>query len=429
MRRLVPVLAGLVAPVALSAQLPRTTARALGMLHSQTASARGYEAIAWNPALLAMPGRPSFSVNVFQLAGQEYSNAFDAGDFFRYSGDTLSTADKDTLLAKISDDAPLTLGGSVEATGIAVTIANFGLAFTGGVDAEGRIAKDFAELFLFGNILRRAPNSAPFSAEGSGAGAWGGATASLAFGLPIPVPVGFLAAGATVKLTQGILIAGVEDLGSTLQTDPFDAEARVHFLYTDLEESSGNGFGFGADLGVAYQLVSGLRLGLTLENAISAMSWDEDALLYHRREYRLVQQGDVYLDSVISELEDVPFNDNDPLQARLRDSIVSRRTFPTRLRAGAQLQAGPVLLAGDAMVRVARGLIPGEARRISAAAEIPLSVIAFRGGLASDLETGITFGGGLGFKLGPMRLDVAGNWSPSGDRQGVQAAMGLAIMK
>ena len=64
-----------------------------------------------------------------------------------------------------------------------------------------------------------------------------------------------------------------------------------------------------------------------------------------------------------------------------------------------------------------------------AASDLPLSVIAIRGGLATDFETGVTFGGGLGFKFGPVRFDTAANWAPGGDRQGLFFALGLGIMK
>jgi hypothetical protein len=428
LRLVLPALAGLVVPAALAAQLPRTSARALGLLRSQTATARGYDAIAWNPALLAMPGRPRFSLNVVQVAAREWSNSVDAGDIFKYSGDTLTTADKDTILAKIPAGGPFTLGAGVDAAGVAVTVGNFGIFFGGQGDAEGRVSRDFAELLLYGNVQRRGVGSAPFTGDSSGAAGWAGGTAAIAMGLPIGIPAGHLAVGATVKLTQGIMIGGVEDLGSMLQTNPFVGEARVHLLYTSPDSSLSNGFGLGADLGVAWELLSGIRLGLAIENVFSTMSWSEDDLLYERREYRLEQQGDTYVDSVISEIESSPFNEADPLQAALRDSILGRATFPTRVRAGAQLKAGPVLLAGDAMIRIKRGLVPGEARRLSAAAELPLAVVALRGGLATDLKAGITFGGGLGLKFGPVRLDTAANWTPGGDRQGLFLAVGLGIM-
>jgi hypothetical protein len=202
----------------------------------------------------------------------------------------------------------------------------------------------------------------------------------------------------------------------------------VHLLYTSPDSSHFNGTGFGADLGFAWQMPSGMRLGVSIENVFSTLSWSENGLLYERREYRLEQQGGEYVDSVISEIESSPFDESDPLQAALRDSLLGKSTFPTRLRVGAQLKAGPVTLAGDAMLRIKSGLVPGESRRISAAAELPLAVIMLRGGLASDLETGVTFGGGLGFKFGPVRMDGAVNWAPGGDRQGLFVAFGLGIM-
>jgi hypothetical protein len=421
-------LVGLVVPAALAGQLPRASARALGMLQSQTAAARGYEAIAANPALLGLPGRPGFSLNLIQVSAQEWSNAFDAGDVFTYEGDTLSTADKDTILAKIPTDQALRIGAGVGAAGLAVTVGNFGFMVAAQGDVEGRLNRDWAELLLYGNAYRRGTGNAPFVADSGRALGWGAATAALAVGVPIRIPTGHLAVGATVKLIQGMAIGGVQDLGSFLQNTPFEAEARAHLLYTSPDSSFFNGTGFGADLGGAWQLASGLQLGLQIENLVSTLSWSESGLLYERREYRLVQSGGEYVDSVISEIESSPFDESDPLQAELRDSILGQSTFPTRIHAGALLRLGPLNLAGDAMIRVKRGLVPGESRRISAAAELPTAVVNLRGGIASDLETGITFGGGLGLKAGPVRLDTAINWAPGGNRQGLSLAFGLGIM-
>lgn len=421
------LLTGLLVPGTLAAQLPRTTARALGMLQSQTAAARGYEAIVWNPALLGMPGRPGFSLSLPQGALAAWSNAFSAGDILKYEGDTLTTADKDTILAKIPLDRRVAIGGTADVMAVALTIGNFGLSVSGAGDVRAEVSRDFAELLLFGNITRRAPSSPPYDADSSAAAGWGGATVALAYGLPLHVPTGQLAVGATIKLTQGIAVAGLQDLGSFLRTNPFEAEGRVHALYVNPDSGIGNGFGVGADLGIAYELISGLRLGLAIENVFSIMSWNEDALLYQRREYRLFQDGDTYTDSVISEIDETPYDASDPLQLALRDSVLGRATFPTRVRAGAQLALGPVLLAGDAMVQLKRGLVAGETARLGVAAELPLKVVAVRGGLASDFS-GLSVGGGLGLQGGPVRFDIGASLTPGGDRQGLLLGVGLSIM-
>jgi hypothetical protein len=419
---------GLAAPTILDAQLPRTSARSLGMANSSTAAARGYEAIGWNPALLAMPGRPSFSLNIVQASALTWSNAFEPSDVFKYSGDTLTTADKDTILAKIPVGSPMTLGATVDAGAIALTIGNFGIAVGGVGDVESRVSRDFAEFLLFGNITRRNPGDPPYSADSSMARGWAGGTVAVSFALPLRLGGGDLGIGLTAKLTRGVALAGVEDIGSSLQNVPFVGEARLHGLYMNPDSSVNNGFGFGTDLGFAYRLGSGLQLGLTIENAITTMSWDEEALLYQRREYVLLQVGDTYVDSVISEVDESPFDPSDPQQAALRDSLIGVRTFPTRLRAGAQLQAGKFVLAGDAMVRLASGLVEGESQRVSVGAELPLNFVAFRAGLSSNFEGGFTMGGGLGFKAGPVRLDGAAAWTPGGDRQGLVVGLGLSVM-
>lgn len=427
-RRMLLAALGLAAPALLHAQLPRTTARALGMGSSLTAAARGYEALAWNPALLAMPGRPSFSLNIAQVSALTWSNSFDFADVLEYSGDTLTTADKDTILAKIPVGSPMTLGATVDAGAIGLTIGNFGVMVGGVGDVESRVSRDFVELLLFGNITRRNPGDPPYVGDSTDARGWAGGTLAAGFGVPLQVGGGTLGLGLTAKVTRGLAVAGMEDLGSQLQDVPFVGEVRVHGLYTDPDSSLTNGWGFGADLGVAFAATSGLQLGLAMENAVSTMSWEEGNLLYQRREYVLVQAGEVYIDSVISEIDGLPYDPGDPAQVALYDSLMGGRTFPMRLRAGVQFQAGKFILAGDAMVRVARGLVAGESQRVSAGAELPLGVIAFRGGVSSNFEGGFAMGGGLGLKAGPVRLDGAASWTPAGDRQGLLVGFGLSVM-
>src|SRR5258705_1663236 len=54
---------------AASAQLPNASSAAFGMAGNFTAVARGFEAVAWNPANLAMPGRPGLSIGLGMAGG------------------------------------------------------------------------------------------------------------------------------------------------------------------------------------------------------------------------------------------------------------------------------------------------------------------------------------------------------------------------
>ena len=70
MKRMSLVLAGLLLPALLQAQLPDPSTRALGMGGAYTSLARGYEAVAWNPAMLAAVGRPGFTIGLPQRLRQ-----------------------------------------------------------------------------------------------------------------------------------------------------------------------------------------------------------------------------------------------------------------------------------------------------------------------------------------------------------------------
>jgi hypothetical protein len=422
----------LAAPGALRAQLPHATARSTAMLQSYTAAARGYEAIVWNPALLAMPGRPGFSLDIFQAAADVHSNTIGPSDVLHYLGDSLDTTEKDKILAetRAGADSTLSLGATVDAQTLGVTIGPFGIMATGAGDAAAAVSDDAVELALFGNVTRRAPGQ-QYSAAGTKGSGWAGASLAIGFGLPLRmVPTGHLAVGATLKLTQMFTAGIASDAGSFLQNAPdFSTRAAGEALIFHPDSSAtNNGFGVGLDLGVAYDLVSGMRLGLAIENLFSTISWKEQNLVYYRQDYIMQQIGDQFTDSTVADV-DMPYTASDPNQRALRDSLVGVQTFPTRLRAGVLLRAGPLRVAGDAMLQLKHGLVPGDAQRLSAGAELPLKIVALRAGLSSNFSGSLSYGGGLGFLMGPVRLDLGVNATPGGSHQGMQAAIGLSVMK
>jgi F plasmid transfer operon, TraF, protein len=420
-------------PAVLVAQSGQNTARAVAMGQSMTASARGYEAIVWNPALLGMPGRPGFSFNLIQAGVSAHSTALGPSDLWHYyHTDTLSVADKNDILAKVRTTSDSTLGVGVlgDVMGVGLTFKNFGVALLGTADGNLAVSSDAVELALFGNTARRAPGERYLGTGSQGAGV-GAASLAFSWGQGFRLPVGHLAVGATVKYTRTLMAAQASDLGSYVQNEPsFAARVGGHALAFDWDKSHFNGSGIGVDLGAAYQFVSGIRIAASIQNLVSTMSWSDSNLVYYRKEYLLQQDanGLTYSDSTITNIDKAPYNASDPAQKALRDSLLTGHPLGTMLRLGAQLSAGPVLLAGDAQFRVAKGIVAGPAQRLSVGAELPLSVIRLRGGVASDFSGGFSLSGGLGFKLGPVRLDFAAATTPGGDRQGLMVATGLSVM-
>ena len=136
-RSIASLVALAVVPVAVQAQSGQSTARAVAMGRSMTASARGYEAVAWNPALLGMPGSPGFSLSLPQIGINAYSNALGPSDLWHYYRiDTLSTQDKNDILTKIRGTGDSTFGVGIlaDVMGLGFTFKNFGVSVFGTAD-------------------------------------------------------------------------------------------------------------------------------------------------------------------------------------------------------------------------------------------------------------------------------------------------------
>lgn len=432
MRTIALFVAAACVPAALHAQSGQSSARAVAMGRSMTASARGYEAIVWNPALLGTRDRPKFSVNILQVGAATRSNVLGPSELWDYlTADSLTTADKDDILARVraSDDSTFGVGAVVDLMTLAVTVGNFGIALSGtGADASLAVSDDAIELALYGNAGRLSPGSRYLAAGTRGAGL-SAATLAVSWGQGFALPVGHLALGATAKFRRGIMAGRIVDRGSFVQNLPsFEARGDVHAVYFNPDSSTNNGSGFGLDFGAVYDFASGIRIAATVENLISSTSWKDENLLYWQAEFALEQSADGqdYLNTGEDTL--VAYDPTDPSQKALRDSLLAIDPFATKLRLGAQLTAGPVLLSGDAAFELSDGIVPGANQRFSAGAELPLLFLRLRGGLATDFDGGVGISGGLGFKLGPVRLDFAAGTTPGGDRKGLTFATGLSVM-
>ena len=415
------------------AQLANFSTRATAMGDGYTASARGYEAIGWNPALLAMTGRPKFSFNIVQVGAGLGSNTFGVGDFNTYRDKFLTTADKQTLLDRVRQGDPnrtLSIDTRVGVSSLSLTVGNFGISASAAGEVGADVSSDAVELALFGNVTRKAPGQT-YKGQGSGVRGWGAATVAFSYAAKLPVPVGALSVGATLKLNRGIAAVRGTDLGTSLQTSPnFDATVGFHALVTDVDSGgTNNGNGVGLDMGGAYQLASGLRFGLVLENLVNAQSWSDNNLVYYRKVFRIRQIADQLTDTTISNIERVSYNASDPMQKSLHDSLTTGGTFPMRIRVGVNLERGKLTLAGGATIRAKQALDLGAAQQLSGGVELRLiPVLPLRAGISSDLAGGFTFAGGFGLKFGPVRIDWAGANSTSGAHKGFQVAVGMSVM-
>src|SRR5258705_2696883 len=85
---------------AASAQLPNASNAAFGMAGNFTAVARGFEAVAWNPANLGMPGRPGLSIGLGMAGGSVGMSPVDFRMLHEFSGKVIDSTTRVSWIDK-----------------------------------------------------------------------------------------------------------------------------------------------------------------------------------------------------------------------------------------------------------------------------------------------------------------------------------------
>lgn len=363
------------------------SARAWGMGGAATATARGLDAVDWNPANLAL-ARPGFSLGLASLAADLHNNAFTLSRYNEISGATLTTADKQRLLQDIPAGG-FAVQAEMRAAAGGLGVGNAALTFAVLGGGTGRMAKDFFDLVLMGNPIDRA-----FTFDGTGGEGYAIGAATLSAG--VPLSTGFrtrLCAGANLRYLRGLYEFHFEEATGGLVTtmDGIAGDARASYV------TASGGVGWAVDLGLTLQAPRGWTLGLACDNVRSAMDWNGDP---QRRTWT------ARADSLNASREDL-----DALVAGSDTNVAVapyRTTLPRRLRLGASNTYGPLLVALD----VAQGLEnrAGTTTRTEFRTGLewgPCSWLLPRVGAALGGGAGRGASAGLGLRVGPWRLDVA----------------------
>jgi hypothetical protein len=184
------------------AQLPSASPAALGMGDNYTALARGFGAVAWNPANLGLSENPRFSLALLGIRGTSDLGPINSGDLARYQGVNLPDDVRDAWMQRIEDE-----GGEQGQLGAGVTylgmsIGRFAVQVSSAVSGEANLAPDAMELILYGNAGR---TGTPREMRLDGAHVTGAVTttAAVAWAHPIDLRVGRLSLGATAKYVMG----------------------------------------------------------------------------------------------------------------------------------------------------------------------------------------------------------------------------------
>lgn len=400
------------------AQVPLTP-RAVGTAGAYVGLARGHEALFLNPANLALPDGPRWSVALPQIAtgvsviGPEANTLWDY-----FNSDELDEGRRQELLNEIPASGA-ELGVDVRAPLAVIQRGPFAVGVSYGVLAGHTVGRDLVELFFEGydparfdySLGNTAGNRTTFWDVAAGYGQ--------AFG---PLSVG--------------VTGHYYRLGSRSATRAFGPDYDIPARDITVEYlgvSSEGGSGYGLDVGAAFQPSPGFTLSAAVSNAISTITWNDElvgrGIVLTRADFE-----DPELGTVRSRYE----RSGEPLgssptgrYATLATGLLDDATMPSTLRVGAGL-ALPVTgtsFTAAYQSNLRDGDLGGSWTRLGGVGiqqRIPL--ITLRAGISSDFDSGSILAGGL--TLGPIDVGLARVTQPTEsadhDRRGWVASFGLS---
>lgn len=388
----------------LSAQLPSASATALGLADNYSALARGFNAVAWNPAMLGMPGNPGFSIGILPIRGAAGLGPITLADVAGYESRFLDDAVKQQWLDRIIADGGEQGSASGDVTYLGMSIGPIGLQLSTMSHVLANLSPDAAELVLFGNAERAAGEQ--FELGNSRVQAMVTSTAALSYARTLPVrflvPVveQHLSVGMTVKYTVGNALVMGRNVGSTVSGTEGDIDVAFPVIQSDSVaslRSLDRGRGIGVDVGAAWQ-GGPLSVSASVKNLYTSFAWDTAGFVY--------RPGRVQFDGSTGDAElDMEAYANAPeaLKAAVRDFSYARQ-----LVVGGAWRVNPrVLVSGDVRQHVGDGLAVGARSHIGVAAEVrPFTFLPLRAGVARVTD-GYQLGAGAGVELGSMNLSAS----------------------
>src|SRR6185503_2155354 len=192
-------------------QLPNASPAATGLSGAYTARARGYDAVAWNPANLGMPGNPGFSLGLLAVSGASGLDPISLSDFAPYSGKVLPAAQREQWLQRVSAKGGEngTADGGVTLIGLSAGPLAFQVASS--VAGSSKLNPDGFQALMFGNAGRTG-SVETLNLGGSSVRAAGFTTAAASYGLSLSRS---FAIGVTGKYIVGNFLAMAQDQGSS----------------------------------------------------------------------------------------------------------------------------------------------------------------------------------------------------------------------
>lgn len=409
-----PLLALMLLAVPASAQLAQASASSLGLGFNNTASARGFAAIANNPAGLGHAETGSFSLAIPAVTGVAGVEPITLAEMAMYEGVRLPDAVRDDWLTRVNTADGQSGSIDLGVTPFAVQFGSIGFQLSTVAAVAANFSADAIELYLYGNAGRTGA-AEDFNLDDSMLDGFALTTGAVSFGTKVAPGIH---AGATAKYTVGHGLVMGRSQGTTFTSDPLEVQVDFPMIIPG-DENAGlnNGSGFGLDVGVVIDQ-PGVTIGATIQNIVNTFEWSPDGLRYVPGQALFNIDGG-----------DADFDERPALEApaMLLDELAEATIKPV-FSAGVQLRPNSTLmLTADLRKRVEGGMALGPSFHAGIGAEVGvLPFLPLRGHLAK-VSGGIQVGGGASLVLGPINVTGAGALRTSTDQNSVLGAVTISF--
>ena len=368
-------------------------ARSIGMAGSYTAVARGYDAIAFNPANLALSDSRGTALQIFGIGTMINNNSFSKGDYNKYNGLYLSESDKNDILAKIPEGG-LEFKGNSAASMLSFSSGPFAVSATVEAGGRGNLSKDVVELAFFGNNIGETITIDDADAEGIAH-----VDINFAYGRKVKnYRWGELTAGVNLKYIRGLAYFKVSDAvaNATTNADGIDSDGSVSI------KSSTGGSGFGLDVGAAATYKENWVFSAGIKNLLSSINWSKDT-----------KETEYFYDMTSFTVETAD-DDSTVISDDVEREISSfSASLAPQINLGAKHEIGKFLLASDLKLGLAKKAGVTTTPELSFGAEYSyLAFLPVRAGLSFGGLHGSSLGLGGGIRLSSFFVDIA--WASSG---------------
>lgn len=402
------IVSGIAAAAAVLLAVARGTvyaqsAAASGLAENYTARARGQDAIIWNPANLALPDGPAFTVALLPLrafAGTTPIGVFDLAD--AESG-SLTDAQKRRWLDRIAARGMEYGMLGADIAGVSVSWGRVGLMLSSSASGALALGSDAAELLLYGPL---GANGEPrdFDVEGSSFHAAVTSSVALSYARSIPLridaapfPDQHASIGVTVRYITGHALFAAFGLGEAV-SDTLHSDLSLPLIYSDAADGFDHGAGAAVDLGVAW-LAGPLTVGIVLRDALNTFKWDLASLRYRSAAGLLADDEE--------DPRSGPISSAPPAVRAMARRRLGSLAYPPVLALGGSLDLPDLSLTLDLRHRFGEGLDLEPATHAGIGAEYRrLPYLPLRAGLAA-VSGGYRAAAGFGVERGPIAFAIA----------------------